>query len=575
MIHRDERWIYANPAAEKLVGLSRQEIEGSSIWDIVHTDYVDLIEQRRDKWVRGIPLNDEVELKVRCSDGVRWAGMKVRPIVYNDKKAFLVVALDITERKRAEKALKESESRFQKLIEQAPVGIVRVDLNEQIIDVNSAMSDMIGHDVEKIRMNNPRDFVHPDDIHIHNEQVRRLLEGKDDKVTYELRLVTIENDIKWARVVSNIINDDEGRPLFRVSMLEDITAQKETEARLLTSQLRLNTAMEKGNIAWWEMELPSGSVKFDDNKARMLGFDPGRFRTYQDFTELVHPDDYDRVMGDMRAHIEGRAPTYDTEYRIRTASGDWIWFQDRGGITKRDGQGHPTLITGIVVDISTRKEVEEKVEFLLTLLRHDLKNKAHIIQSYLDLIDRSSLDNETLQYIERAASVNKTSQDLLEKVGTLREVDRQVGHRPVNIDSMLRDVISRYEASAEERGMRIEYAGTPARVEGGELLEELFSNLIENAILHSKGTLISISVDDQGAETCVSVEDDGRGIGRDDLINLFGKGFKGKDSKGLGIGTYLVKKIAESYDGRIRAMDSDLGGARFDVFLRSSRSVAE
>ncbi|RZN45181.1 PAS domain S-box protein [archaeon] len=575
MIHMDERWVYVNPAAKRLIGRPENDIVGSSIWDIVHPDHRRLIERRRDDWLCGKPEKDEVELKIICGQEIKWAGMKVRPITYGDKKAFLVVAIEITERKRAEKALKESENRFQRLIDQAPMGIVRVDLNENIVEANRAMNDLLGYGPGEIQKKNPRRFVHPADMEIHRKNVRFLLEGKEDNVTYELRIVTRNGDIKWVRVVSNIVDDDEGRPLFRVSMLEDITAQKEAEERLHTSQVRLNTAMEKGNIAWWEMELPSGRVKFDDKKARMLGHAPERFKTYTDFMELVHPEDHERVMEDMRSHLEGRSATYDSEYRILTARGDWTWFEDRGGITRRDEGGRPTLVTGIVIDISERKEAEEEVDFLLTLLRHDLKNKTHIIQSYLDLINLTSLDDDTAQYIERAASVNKVGQQLLEKVGKLREIEQATERRPVNIDRLLTTIIKRYEAPANERGIEIEHRGKPSRVEGGELLEELFSNLIENAIIHSKGSLIRISIEEQNGETRVSMEDDGRGIGEKDLVNLFNKGFKGRDSKGLGIGTYLIKKIAEAYGGRVRALKSDLGGARFDVYLRSSASAAQ
>ena len=205
----------------------------------------------------------------------------------------------------------------------------------------------------------------------------------------------------------------------------------------------------------------------------------------------------------------------------------------------------------------------------------DRKNKTHIIQSYLDLIDRTSLDSDTAQYIERTVSVNKTGQQLLEKVGKLREIEQEAGQRPVNIDRLLTTIMARYEASASERGIDITYSGEPSRVEGGELLEELFSNLIENAIIHSRGSLIRISVERLDGETCVSVEDDGQGIGEGEMANLFNKGFKGKDSKGLGIGTYLIKKIAETYGGKVHALNSGLGGVRFDVYLLSSASSAK
>ncbi|HHN81295.1 MAG TPA: PAS domain S-box protein, partial [Methanomicrobia archaeon] len=167
MIHMDERWVYVNPAAEKLIDRLEHEIVGSSIWDIVHPDHRGLIERRRDDWLHGKPERDEVELKINCEKDIKWAGMKVRPITYNNKKAFLVVAIDITERKKAENALKESEILFQRLIDQAPVGIIRVGLNENVLEANRAMSDLLGYDPMEIQTKNPRRFVHPANTEIH------------------------------------------------------------------------------------------------------------------------------------------------------------------------------------------------------------------------------------------------------------------------------------------------------------------------------------------------------------------------------------------------------------------------
>lgn len=89
---------------------------------------------------------------------------------------------------------------------------------------------------------------------------------------------------------------------------------------------KFEAAMEAIGLAWWWMELPSGAVFFSPNKARMLGRKPDDFFHYKDFTNLVHPDDYERIMQDMRDHIEGRADLYETTYRIQHADGSYVRF---------------------------------------------------------------------------------------------------------------------------------------------------------------------------------------------------------------------------------------------------------
>ncbi len=117
---------------------------------------------------------------------------------------------------------------------------------------------------------------------------------------------------------------------------------------------RLEVALEAGGIAWWEMEMPTGVVFFSDNKAKLLGRKASDFTHYTDFTNLIHPDDYEASMRSMTDHLEGKASMYESRYRIRHSDGSYVTFYDRGKIVaKKDGE---TLVAGIVIDVTSRKD---------------------------------------------------------------------------------------------------------------------------------------------------------------------------------------------------------------------------
>ena len=107
------------------------------------------------------------------------------------------------------------------------------------------------------------------------------------------------------------------------------------------------------------MDLPGGTVRFDDRKAKMLGYAPEIFRHYSDFTSLLHPDDLDRTMQAMRDHLDGAEEKYHADYRIQTSDGRYLWLRDIGGITERNPDGSVKTVTGIVVDITKNKQAEE------------------------------------------------------------------------------------------------------------------------------------------------------------------------------------------------------------------------
>lgn len=119
---------------------------------------------------------------------------------------------------------------------------------------------------------------------------------------------------------------------------------------------RLETALEAGGIAWWEMEMPSGVVFFSENKTNMIGRKSGDFTHYTHFTELVHPDDHDSMMKAMTDHLNGTLPYYETTYRIKHKKGHYIKFYDRGKVVYKDK--NTVKVAGIVINITDRRSFD-------------------------------------------------------------------------------------------------------------------------------------------------------------------------------------------------------------------------
>jgi PAS domain S-box-containing protein len=122
---------------------------------------------------------------------------------------------------------------------------------------------------------------------------------------------------------------------------------------------RLDFVLGLGNLAWWEIDCATGAVRFHRRKAEMLGYEPEIFTHYSDFTALLHPDDLELAMRAMRDHLEGVQPEYQLDYRIRDKAGAYRWFHDVGRVSRRDENGRPVVVTGVVLDITARKQVED------------------------------------------------------------------------------------------------------------------------------------------------------------------------------------------------------------------------
>jgi PAS domain S-box-containing protein len=168
------------------------------------------------------------------------------------------------------------------------------------------------------------------------------------KKQLQQELLELRQEINSLKTLANNDSAKFNRP-------EDIT--RETSSRL-------EFALQGGNLAWWEMDVSTGNVTFAKRKVEMLGYAPENFKHYKDFTNLVHPQDYERIMNAMRGHLEGEYEHYEAEYRIQSKSGEYIWFYDYGSIVKKDADGKPMIVTGFVYDITDKKKTEERLLFI-------------------------------------------------------------------------------------------------------------------------------------------------------------------------------------------------------------------
>jgi diguanylate cyclase (GGDEF)-like protein/PAS domain S-box-containing protein len=154
-----------------------------------------------------------------------------------------------------------------------------------------------------------------------------------------------------------------------------------------------------GNLGQWYWSVNSNKVIFNDRKLTNLGFSREELPDevgFEFFTNRLHPDDYERVMANMRSRLYKQSEAYEVEYRIRNKDGDYVWYYDRGKVSKRDDEGRPLLVSGIVFDISRNKALEEELreaneklkEMVITDELTGAYNRRHLTDKLKEEIDR-------------------------------------------------------------------------------------------------------------------------------------------------------------------------------------------
>lgn len=170
--------------------------------------------------------------------------------------------------------------------------------------------------------------------------------------------------------------------------------------------------------------------------------------------------------------------------------------------------------------------------------------------------------------MKKTLNANQEASNLIENVRKLREVEEEELEE-VDIDKVLEGIVSEFEKESVEKGIDIRYNSCECKAKGGDLVSEVFSNLVKNSIQHSGGDIIQIETQEKENKIIVTVEDDGRGISDESKEKIFQRGYKEGETAGSGLGMHLVKEIVGNYDGSVEVKDSELGGARFDVYLQN------
>ncbi len=250
LVLQDRRGVIleCNAAAERILDLSKAQLLGrdslDARWRTVREDGSPYPGEEHPAMCvlrDGEPRRDRI-MGVHRPDGrLVWISVNSEP-VREDAGGIVAVAssfFDITARRAAESALRESEERFRKTFEHAGIGMAVVGLDGRWLRVNRALLRIVGHDEAWLLARGFRDITHPDDLEASLAHVRRLLAGESAHFQMEKRYIHAAGHVVWIRLTGSLVRDAAGAPVHFVAQIEDIAARKRAEEKLAAYAARL------------------------------------------------------------------------------------------------------------------------------------------------------------------------------------------------------------------------------------------------------------------------------------------------------------------------------------------------
>ncbi len=230
------RLSYVSPAFDRILGYSAEAIRTRPATDILHPEDLAAFRSRSAEFAQPHSEGLHGELRLRHRDGTwRWFEATVTNHLENPRVRGIVSNLhDITDRKHADEALREAHERFISAFENAPIGIAMIDLDGYVLRENSAYGRIVGYPSPLCGMN-VHDLTHPDDrVASKAEMARFVSTAADVSDTYrmEKRFLHDDGHEVWVSVNVSCVRDDEGKPVYLIEQIEDVTERRELRERL-------------------------------------------------------------------------------------------------------------------------------------------------------------------------------------------------------------------------------------------------------------------------------------------------------------------------------------------------------
>ena len=341
--------------------------------DLVHPEDLEQVRQALADCVAGKTEEFNCEFRMQHKDG-SWVWILDRGRVMTRNEAGKALSMfgthtDITGIKQGEEALRKEREFSERVIEDGPVGIIKVNLDGEIVFANRHAEGLFGLKQSAIqgRAYNAPDWhiTGVDGSPFPDEDLpyRRVM--ATGQAVYDVQHAITTEDGAWLVLSINgaPLHDAQGQIDGVVFAIQDITKKRADEEALRISEDRLSKVLRAANDGMWDWDLKTDIVFFDPRYYEMAGYAVDEFpHRLEEFQGRVHPEDVDDVMAHAESHLKGEADRFEVEFRFRRKSGDWMWIAGRGIIVERDEEGMPLRFVGTHQDITERKRAEEALQ---------------------------------------------------------------------------------------------------------------------------------------------------------------------------------------------------------------------
>jgi len=431
-------------------------------------------------------------------------------------------------------------------------------------------------------------LVHPQDL---PEAERLLDESIRTGARFETRFRVRRPDGHTSHVQARAIveRDDAGRTRI-VGVDSDITS-------LRVAEERLSLAMKASRIGLWDWDVPTGEMYFSETFYTMLGYEAGELpMRVESSRDLCHPEDLSAAMADLDRYFRGETTIYQSEQRLRTKDGSWLWILDAGEVVEWTESGAPKRMLGVHIDIEAQREAREaaeaanraKSEFLANM-SHEIRTPMTAILGYADLLgEDEDVSGDPDRFADAVHTIRSNAKHLLTVINDILDMSKiEAGKMTVervetSPAGIVEEVASLMNPRAIAKGLelRVRYdTPIPASIRSDPTrLRQILLNLVGNAVKFTKQGSITIHVRCERDDRLMRFAVLDTGIGMTDeqleIVRSFdaftqADGSMTRKFGGTGLGLRISNSLARMLGGGIEVDAERDRGSTFTVTVET------
>jgi diguanylate cyclase (GGDEF)-like protein/PAS domain S-box-containing protein len=357
------RYLQVNRSLCEILGYTEEELQALTWQEITHPDDLAASSDYARRIVEGEFPRYHLDKRFLHADGhTVWASLNVSVVrdAEGEPLYFVSQIQDVTERKRAESALRESEQRFRGSFESAATGMALVGIDGRFLRVNRSLCEILGYPERGLLGKTFQEITHPDDLDADLDQVRRMLVGEIRTYQMEKRYFHKEGHVVWALLSVSLVHDEEDEPLYFVSQIQDVSERKKFEKIIVESEERFRTLVQNSSDIITILDA-DGTVRYVSPAVeRVTGYMPEEQVGTNAFGS-VHPDDMEQALNTFAEVLKSAGLHPPLEFRVTHKDGSWRYLEHVVNNLLDD-----PVVRGVVVnswDLTERKALEEQLSY--------------------------------------------------------------------------------------------------------------------------------------------------------------------------------------------------------------------